>query len=269
MLLCVDASDGGNASGRGLLYIASAGKDAKVYIWNMGAVLKQQDVDYVDLVVIQRADDAKPGAKLEASHTCFPSALSLTSLLGTCSSTERSLLIRLVRFVQYFLMPVVSKQQPNNRGLARYGDDFWGINTNYTPRHTAPPASPSTPLHWRSLLGSLRFTTPFANASQSTLPRESRRWNFSSFLVGPSRRTVDVAPARDEDRYDIAPPTEAEVAAAMQRTSGNETDGSTQQGHPAPGTQWPQARTTETQVVGVPDRGPVIDPMLDIQYIFG
>ncbi|KAG1825625.1 uncharacterized protein BJ212DRAFT_287221 [Suillus subaureus] len=92
--------------------------------------------------------------------------------MGTCSLTRRcasvcceqpyTLLIRLV-FVQ-FLMPMVSKQQPNNRGLARYGDDFWGINTNYT-HHTALPVSSSFPLHWHSSPGSLRFTIPSANAS--------------------------------------------------------------------------------------------------------
>ncbi|KAG2032405.1 hypothetical protein BDR03DRAFT_44953 [Suillus americanus] len=51
-------------------------------------------------------------------------------------------------------------------------------------------------------------------------------------------------------RYGIAPPTEAEVAAVMQHTSGNEADRSMQQGHPAPGTQGPQTRTTQTQGSG-------------------
>ncbi|KAJ8586569.1 hypothetical protein M405DRAFT_823180, partial [Rhizopogon salebrosus TDB-379] len=49
-----------------------------------------------------------------------------------------------------------------------------------------------------------------------------------------------VAPARDEDRYAIAPPTEAEKAAAMQYAIGNEVNSSAHQGGAAAGVQDPQ-----------------------------
>ncbi|KAJ8596079.1 hypothetical protein M405DRAFT_837373, partial [Rhizopogon salebrosus TDB-379] len=50
----------------------------------------------------------------------------------------------------------------------------------------------------------------------------------------------DVAPARDEDRYGIAPATEAEMAAAMQYAISNEVNGSAHQGGAAAGVQGPQ-----------------------------
>ncbi|KAG0696411.1 hypothetical protein DFH29DRAFT_1072083 [Suillus ampliporus] len=76
---------------------------------------------------------------------------------------------------------------------------------------------------------------------------QPQRWNFSLFSVGTSSRPVDVAPARDEDRYGIAPESDAEAAAAMQRTNGNEADSSTHPGQPVAGVQGPQGRPTETQ----------------------
>ncbi|KAG0696413.1 hypothetical protein DFH29DRAFT_1072085 [Suillus ampliporus] len=76
---------------------------------------------------------------------------------------------------------------------------------------------------------------------------QPRRWNFSLFSVGTSSRPVDVAPARDEDRYGIAPESDAEAAAAMQRMNGNEADSSTHPGQPVAGVQGPQGRPTETQ----------------------
>ncbi|KAJ8597773.1 hypothetical protein M405DRAFT_855349 [Rhizopogon salebrosus TDB-379] len=51
---------------------------------------------------------------------------------------------------------------------------------------------------------------------------------------------LDVAPARDEDRYAITPPTKAEMAAAMQYAIGNEVNGSAHHGGAAAGVQGPQ-----------------------------
>jgi hypothetical protein len=73
-----------------------------------------------------------------------------------------------------------------------------------------------------------------------------------------------VAPARDEDvsdsslllfhsiknmlqRYGITPETDAEAAAAMQRTDGDEADKSTQLGQPAAGAQASQVQPIKTQ----------------------
>ncbi|KAJ8587844.1 hypothetical protein M405DRAFT_934497 [Rhizopogon salebrosus TDB-379] len=67
-----------------------------------------------------------------------------------------------------------------------------------------------------------------------------RQWNFSLFAGRISAHTVDVAPARDEDRYAIAPPTKAEVAAAMQYATENEVNGSAHQGVTVAGVQGPQ-----------------------------
>ncbi|KAG0696409.1 hypothetical protein DFH29DRAFT_951063, partial [Suillus ampliporus] len=126
------------------------------------------------------------------------------------------------------------------------GDDFWGNDTNRTVRRGAPPASSSSFLHWRSLFGSLRFSARPTDAPQPT-SLQPWRWNFSLFSVGSSSHPVNVAPARDEDRYGIAPETDAEAAAAMQRTNGNEADSSTHTGQPVAGVQGPQGRPTETQ----------------------
>lgn len=77
------------------------------------------------------------------------------------------------------------------------GKDFFDTDTNPAPRPAAP-ASPSFGLRWRNLFGSLHFSTRPAHAPQS-VPLEPRRWNFRSFPVGISRRSVNVAPCRDED----------------------------------------------------------------------
>ncbi|KAG2353266.1 hypothetical protein BDR07DRAFT_730238 [Suillus spraguei] len=54
-------------------------------------------------------------------------------------------------------------------------------------------------------------------------------WNLNLSRVRISRRPVDVAPCRDEDRYGITPETDAEAEAAMQRTNSNNVNTSTQQ----------------------------------------
>ncbi|KAG1860949.1 hypothetical protein F4604DRAFT_1957684 [Suillus subluteus] len=152
---------------------------------------------------------------------------------------------------------LVSKQQPNNRGLAKYGKDFWDADINTVPHRAAPPARPSSSLHWRSLLGSLRFSTRPADAPQP-IPLQPRHWNSSLFPVGSSVRTIDVAAGRKKNRIAIAPPTAAELAAAeaaaaMQHLNGNEAGSSMQPGQPQAvlGTQVSQGRPTETQGAGV------------------
>ncbi|KIK40836.1 hypothetical protein CY34DRAFT_245171 [Suillus luteus UH-Slu-Lm8-n1] len=125
-------------------------------------------------------------------------------------------------------------KQPNTGGSAKYGKDFFA---DYSNRPTAPPANPSL-LNWRSL-----FSSTVTDAPRPS-PRVSRHWNFNLLPVGNSRRIVEVAPARDEDRYGITPETDAEAAAAMQRTDGNEADNSTQ---PAAGAQASQVQPIQIQ----------------------
>ncbi|KAG1741143.1 hypothetical protein EDB19DRAFT_1828262 [Suillus lakei] len=67
------------------------------------------------------------------------------------------------------------------------------------------------------------------------------------YWIHYSTRTVDVAAGRKKNRIAVAPPTAAELAAAMQRASDNEAGSSTQQRQPAPGTQGSQGRPTEKQ----------------------
>lgn len=174
------------------------------------------------LIVLQSADasDAKPDAKLMASHLCFSFVLYLISSPGTCSSTETctpnicesSFFIHLVRS----LMPVlVSKQQPNNRGLAKYvgaifrsgvlasltkiqGKDFWDADINSTSHPAAPPANPLSTLHWRNFLGSLHVSTRPPSAPH-LIPLETRRWNLNLFRGGSSISTVEVAAGRKKN----------------------------------------------------------------------
>ncbi|KAG1803346.1 WD40-repeat-containing domain protein [Suillus subaureus] len=188
-------------------YIASAGLDAKVYVWSVEAALKQQG----------GTDNANTKANAKFKR-------------------------RPIRPRDDFAFrPIVSKQYANNRGVGRYGNDFFGNDTNSAP---APPASPSSLL--RSLFGSLRVGTRPPDSLRS-MPREPRHWNFNLFPVRISRRTVFVSPARDEDRYGITPESDAEAAAAMQRTDGNETTSSAQPGQPAAGVQGSQERPIEAQ----------------------
>ncbi|OJA14073.1 hypothetical protein AZE42_10506, partial [Rhizopogon vesiculosus] len=125
-----------------------------------------------------------------------------------------------------------SRRQAHNRVSPRYGDDFWGNVTNRTPHRTAPLPDPSPR---RNFFDFLRFNLRPVDASQA-LPLQHRRRNFSLSTGRTSVPTV-VAPARDEDRYGISPPTEAEVvaamAAALKQASGNAVDSQTSQGQAA------------------------------------
>ncbi|OJA14358.1 hypothetical protein AZE42_13324 [Rhizopogon vesiculosus] len=73
------------------------------------------------------------------------------------------------------------------------GDDFWGNDTNRTPRHSAPLPDPYPR---RNLFDFLRFNRGPVDASQP-LPLQPRPRNFSLFTGRTSVPTVDVAPAQD------------------------------------------------------------------------
>ncbi|KAG1818697.1 uncharacterized protein BJ212DRAFT_104216 [Suillus subaureus] len=94
--------------------------------------------------------------------------------------------------------------------------------------------------------GFLRSSTPSANAPKQIL-RNHRYWNSSSYPLGSSRYTVDVAACRDEDRYGIAPETDEEAAAAMLRTNNDVADSSTRPGQPVVVAQVSQGQLTQTQ----------------------
>jgi hypothetical protein len=129
------------------------------------------------------------------------------------------------------------------------GNEFWGDGTKSTPRRLPPRSGPSPPRR-RNFFDFLYFRRP-VDASPS-IPPKARHWNFSLLTGRIAAHTVDVAPARDEDvsrlslilprlwhhcnnlqRYAVAPPTEAEVAAAMQYAA----DSRTSQGPAAAGAQ--------------------------------
>ncbi|KAG2063985.1 hypothetical protein BDR04DRAFT_1184813 [Suillus decipiens] len=100
------------------------------------------------------------------------------------------------------------------------------------------------------------------NAKQSPIPEAQRDISGNDFFTDDSndtpRReaqrnsssTVEVVPARDEDRYGIAPESDAEAAAAMQRTNDNESDDSMQPTRPEVGAQASQVRPIQTHAQG-------------------
>ena len=128
------------------------------------------------------------------------------------------------------------------------GNEFWGDDAKST-RRLPPRSGPSHPRR-RNFFDFLYFRRP-VDASPS-VPLQARRWNFTLFNGRISAHTVDVAPARDDDvsrsllihlrlwhychnlqRYAVAPPTEAEVAAAMQYAIDHAADSRTSQGQAA------------------------------------
>ncbi|KAG1803347.1 WD40-repeat-containing domain protein [Suillus subaureus] len=139
------------------------------------------------------------------------------------------------------------KHQANTRGSARYvgGNDFFGNDTNHTP-HYALSGSPSSLIRWRHLLGPIHFGTRPADALRP-IPRQPRQWNFNLFPRGTSSDIIDVAPSRKKNRIAIAPPTKAELDAAMQRANGNEANSSIRPGQLAPGAQGSQERPAQNQ----------------------
>ncbi|KAJ8591899.1 hypothetical protein M405DRAFT_83476 [Rhizopogon salebrosus TDB-379] len=117
------------------------------------------------------------------------------------------------------------------------GNEFWGDDTKSTPRRLPPRSNPSPPRR-RNFFDFLYLRRP-VDASP-LMPLQARRWNFSLFTGRIPAHTFDIAPARDEDRYAIAPATDAEKAAAMQYAIGNEANGSAYQSGAAAGVQDPR-----------------------------
>jgi hypothetical protein len=176
----------------------------------------------------------------------------------------------LTRYVSTFLAGVLG------RLTLIQGNEFWSDGTKNTPRRSPPRRGPSPPSR-RNFFDFLYFRRP-VDASPS-IPHQARRWNFSSFTGRIPAHTVDVAPARDEDvsrsslilprlwhycdnlqRYAIAPPTEAEVAAAMQYVTDNEVNGSVHQSGAAAGGQdlqeGPSTQTSQGQNPAAPTEEP-------------
>ncbi|KAG2747516.1 WD40 repeat-like protein [Suillus brevipes Sb2] len=178
-------------------YIASAGLDAKIYVWSVEAALKQQD----------GTDDANAKFDGKIKAKTFNPTKRYLSLASDCLQA---------------------------------GNDFFGNDRSHA---SASPASQSSFL--RSLFSFPHFSSQLPNSSQS-MPREPRYRNFNLFPVVISRRTVFVAPARDEDRYGITPESDAEAAAALQRTDGDETNSSERPAQPAAVVQGSQGQSTET-----------------------
>ncbi|KIK43401.1 hypothetical protein CY34DRAFT_712108 [Suillus luteus UH-Slu-Lm8-n1] len=122
---------------------------------------------------------------------------------------------------------------------------------------------PSTPLDskndrkfWERLMqarginstsSSLHTSTRLANSPQRRIRRNPWHWSSSLFPAGSSIHPVDVAACRDEDRYGIAPESDAEAAAAMLRTNDDVADNSTRPGQPAVGARLSQGQSTQTQ----------------------
>jgi hypothetical protein len=141
---------------------------------------------------------------------------------------------------------------------------------------------PSSLLRRRNLFDFLRFGTRLANTPQPIAPQaQPRRRKFRIPPIRPSIHTVNVAPARDEDvshssswiitpfrhhlqRYVVEPPSQAEVAAAIQYASG---DSSVQQSPCAAGAQgsqvYMQGRPTQTARCKSSDSG-TGEPSYDI-----
>ncbi|KAG2749311.1 WD40 repeat-like protein [Suillus brevipes Sb2] len=69
-----------------------------------------------------------------------------------------------------------------------------------------------------STFGQPHSSTQPAHVPQS-LPRNPWHWNSNLPPVKSSKRPVDIAACREEDRYGIAPESDAEAAAAMLRTN--------------------------------------------------
>ncbi|KAJ8588426.1 WD40 repeat-like protein [Rhizopogon salebrosus TDB-379] len=116
----------------------------------------------------------------------------------------------------------------------------FGVMVPRAPPIAYLPSVAHTPRR-RNFSDFLYFRRP-VDASPS-IPIKAWRWNFSLFTGRIFAHTVDVAPARDDDRYTIAPPTEAEVAAAMQYAIDHAADSQASQGQAAARVQGSEACT--------------------------
>jgi hypothetical protein len=147
------------------------------------------------------------------------------------------------------------------------GNDFWGNNTNPIPRRSAPFASTTSPLRLHNGFGFLRLKTHPVDVLQA-IPLDTRRLSFNFFFVRFSIRPVDAVPCRDEDvsrshhqylpvldiadrqilqKYGITPPSEAEVAAAIESTSDKQADSAAQQDQAVAGARGSGVRTMQGQ----------------------
>lgn len=127
-------------------YVVGAQLYAKAYVWSLEAVLKQQGSDQVG-----NPQDANADAKPK----------------------RRAIPIRDPNFDFH-----AKRQANNNRGMARYGNDFFGNVTDHTSRRPSSPtgSSSSLPSWWRNLFGFLRFSTQPADAAPQSSPLQPRRW---------------------------------------------------------------------------------------------
>ncbi|KAG2115046.1 WD40-repeat-containing domain protein [Suillus clintonianus] len=119
-----------------------------------------------------------------------------------------------------------------------------------------------------TIFSSLYFSTWPSNAPQP-IPRQPWHRNSNPFPVRSSRRPVDVAACRDEDRYGIVPESDAEAAAAMLRTSGNEVDSPMRPSQPAVGAQVSHGRPTQTQALTSGPEGGVYEGVSCCGFFFG
>ncbi|KAJ8584199.1 WD40 repeat-like protein [Rhizopogon salebrosus TDB-379] len=172
-------------------YIASAGLDKKKYVWNFEAAL------------MHGSNHVRSDGKLKGRAFSSKDIFDVSSL---------------------------PKRQAENRGLTRYGNEFWGDDTKSTLRRLPPSSDPSPPRR-RNFFDFQYFRRP-VDASPS-IPLKARRWNFSLFTRRVSTHTVEVAPAQDVERIAIAPPTEAEIAAAIQYAIDQAADNQTSQAQAA------------------------------------
>ncbi|KAG1719355.1 WD40-repeat-containing domain protein [Suillus lakei] len=128
-------------------------------------------------------------------------------------------------------------------------------------RAQSPPSDDRTPAtdlgsqnFWERLIPARRkkhtpnslSSTRALNASKP-IPRQPWHWNSSIFPVRSFIPRINVAVCRDEDRYGIAPESDAEAAAAMQRTNDDLVDRSTRPGQLAGGAQVSQGGPIQAQ----------------------
>ncbi|KAG1735210.1 hypothetical protein EDB19DRAFT_2026285 [Suillus lakei] len=102
--------------------------------------------------------------------------------------------------------------------------------------------------------GSPYSSTRFVNASKP-IPRQPWHWSSSLFPIRSSTPRIDVAACRDEDRYGITPESDAEAAAAMQRTNDGVADSSTRPGQPTVGAQVSQGQSAQASTSGPEEIG--------------
>lgn len=128
-------------------YLVGAQLYAKVCVWSLEAALKQLGGDQV---ASSRDGDTDAKSKRHAIPIRDPN----------------------------FDVHVVPKRQANNRGMAKYGNDFFGNVTDHTPPRSAPPTGSSSALssRWRNLFGFLRFSTRPVDVAPQQIPIQPRRW---------------------------------------------------------------------------------------------